>query len=82
MSTLAIQLSYALDELVVDQTGLDGRYSFQIDDSTSFADERQGNDLGQGLRSALRIQLGLNLERRNVMLDGIHIDCINPPSPN
>lgn len=70
--------------LVVDQTGLNGKYNFQL---TWASDDRRtkGDDLGAdgpSLFTAIQEQLGLKLETRKVPVDCLVIDRIQQPSPN
>jgi len=74
-------LSSRLDQPVLDQTGLGGKYDFEVKFDV---DEPEGNGLAVAPRSslvdpaalafALRNQLGLNLELRRTAVDMIVID--------
>lgn len=82
MSTLAVQLSYALDELVIDKTELEGRYSFKLDYAPDNHESHLDSDPRPSLRTALKEQIGLELACRREMLDGIRVLSINPPTSN
>jgi uncharacterized protein (TIGR03435 family) len=77
----------ALDRPVVDQTGLTGRYDFDLEFST---DESifggalpKGNDQTKpNLFTALQEQLGLKLEARKGPVDTLVIETISRPSEN
>jgi uncharacterized protein (TIGR03435 family) len=70
--------------LVVDETGLTGKYSFKL----TWAPEdlhAAVNDAGAGgpsLFTAIQEQLGLKLETRKAPVDCVVIDHIERPSPN
>ena len=78
MSTLAYELADSLGEVVVDQTGLQGVYDFQLrwasDDMTSPG----GSDANPApsLFTALQDTLGLRLQRQKVPVDTIMVDHI------
>ncbi|HEY1984796.1 MAG TPA: TIGR03435 family protein [Terracidiphilus sp.] len=88
---------HALGRSVVDKTGLTGNYNFSLKwtaDNDPFPglrrmlreadglDSRPTDDAGLPLFTALREQLGLNLEPLKGQGDVIVIDHIDPPSPN
>ena len=85
MAEFVGSLSGPLRIPVVDKTGLTGRYDFTIDASAYFADTRPGEqpDLTAIVMSALREQLGLNLETRKERVDILVIDHVDPrPTQN
>jgi uncharacterized protein (TIGR03435 family) len=61
---------------VVDKTGLSGRYDFTVDLSSYLADTKPGEqpDMTGIMVSALREQLGLNLESRKERVEILVID--------
>jgi uncharacterized protein (TIGR03435 family) len=80
----------ALDRPVIDQTGLPGRYDFDLEftpDETVFGGAlgKGGNaddSVKPGLFTALQDQLGLKLESTRGPVDVLVIDHIEEPSPN
>jgi uncharacterized protein (TIGR03435 family) len=71
-------------KLVLDQTGLLARYNFTL---TWAPENRQPpddgtNGSGPSLFTALKEQLGLQLQRKKAPVDCIAIDHIEQPSPN
>ena len=69
---------------IVDQTGLDGRYDFQLE---YIADPLQANaanvnSTAPELFTALEEQLGLKLEPMKAKVDVIVIDRAEKPDPN
>jgi uncharacterized protein (TIGR03435 family) len=64
---------------VVDKTGLTGRYDFAVDLSSYFAETKAGEqpDLTGIMMSALREQLGLNLESRREPVEILVVDHID-----
>lgn len=70
MATLASSLSRFERQLVVDKTGLTGRYQLTLE----WGDENGPNRDGPSLQSALEDQLGLRLESRREPLDVIVVD--------
>jgi uncharacterized protein (TIGR03435 family) len=95
---LVRQLSFQLGSTVVDQTGLTGKYDFDLkwtpDVGTGMpAGPPEGGDPGAGnpttsdnagpsIFTALEEQLGLKLEAKKVPADVIVIDHVEQPSPN
>jgi len=78
-------LSGPLRASVVDETGLKGRYDFTVDLSSYFADAKPGEqpDMTAIVMSALREQLGLNLESRKETVQILVIDhAEKSPSEN
>jgi uncharacterized protein (TIGR03435 family) len=70
--------------LVVDKTGLTGKYDFTLKwtpDTTQAADSN-GTDTGPSLFTALQEQLGLRLESTKAPVDIIVIDHVELPSAN
>lgn len=65
--------------LVIDDTGLTGRYSFSLHYTP---DDAVGQTSGSSLFAALQEQLGLKLETRKIPVNVLVIDGIDHPSPN
>ncbi len=91
MQALAANLSNVLSMVVIDKTGLTGRYDLAL---TWTPDEEQGNhlnssgatpapgDQGPSLFTAVEDQLGLKLVREKGPVEMLVIDHIEKPSPN
>jgi uncharacterized protein (TIGR03435 family) len=81
MTDLASRLKIRVDRPVVDQTGLKGRYDFQLkwltDDNHS-ADP----DAPPGLFTAIQEQIGLKLEAAKAVVDVLVIDSVERPGAN
>ena len=85
MSEFIGTLSGPLRAPVVDKTELTGRYDFTVDLSSYFADVKPGEqpDMTAIVMSALREQLGLNLESRKETVEILVIDHLERiPSQN
>jgi uncharacterized protein (TIGR03435 family) len=89
MSLFANVLSGAVDDSVIDKTGLSGAYDFTLE----YVRERLGQGVlegrepapdpnGPSLYTALQEQLGLKLESRKEKVDILVVDHIERPSPN
>ncbi len=82
MSELAPDLGYFLDRPAVDQTGLAGRYDFQL---IWTADESQAPVEGNappGLFTAIQEQIGLKLEPVKAQTGVLVVDAVERPSAN
>ncbi|MGB7171342.1 MAG: TIGR03435 family protein [Acidobacteriaceae bacterium] len=80
MSTLAGLLSGSLSSIVVDQTGLTGKYDVTL---TWTPDDQRGlPDSGPSLFTALQEGLGLRLESTRAPVPVLVIDSIEKPSAN
>jgi len=81
MPDLALMLMVYTDRPIVDQTGLQGRFDFQLqwtkDDAIA-----TGTDAPPGLFTALQEQLGLKLEPAKAPADVLAIDKVERPSAN
>jgi uncharacterized protein (TIGR03435 family) len=78
---LADELSRRLERNVIDRTGLNGEYDFNLHWVPDDADPNSGPD-GLSIFSAVQEQLGLKLESDKAPVDAIIIDHIEKPSPN
>jgi uncharacterized protein (TIGR03435 family) len=82
MSEFAPDLGYFLDRPAVDQTGLAGRYDFQLiwtaDDSRAPTDGSAPPELF----TAIQEQLGLKLEPVRAPIDVLVVDAVQHPSAN
>lgn len=78
MSEFITTLAGPLRTPVVDKTGLTGRYDFTVDLSSYFAQTKAGEqpDLTGIMMSALREQVGLNLESRREAVEMLVVDHI------
>jgi len=85
MAEFVSTLSGPLRTPVVDKTGLTGRYDFTVDLGSYFAGAKPGEqpDMTSIVMSALREQLGLNLESRKEAVEILVIDHVERnPSVN
>jgi uncharacterized protein (TIGR03435 family) len=77
MSSLVFSLTGALDRVVIDKTGLTGRYDIDL----TWSPDSEPNS-GPSIFTALQEQLGLKLEPAKAPVDMIVIDHIERPSEN
>jgi uncharacterized protein (TIGR03435 family) len=91
LPTIASLLSQHVDRVVVDRTGLTGRFDMELEASEIKAppDYKPGpSDLalppaaGPSIFVAVREQLGLNLEPQTAAVPVLVIDSVERPSPN
>jgi uncharacterized protein (TIGR03435 family) len=82
MSDLALLLKFFMDRPVVDQTGLAGRYDFQL--KWTFDDSRvpPGSNAPPSLFTAIQEQIGLKLEAKKALTDVLVVDSVKHPSAN
>ena len=81
MAALVDKLGEMLECPVVDRTGLQGIYSFDL----AFAPiqpDPSGNDSGPSIFSALQEQMGLKLEKTKAPVEVTVIDRAEKPSAN
>jgi uncharacterized protein (TIGR03435 family) len=78
MEMLAGYIGNRLGRIVVDQTGLNGRFDFTLD----WAPDQATNSSAPSLVTALREQLGLRLESQRSPVEVLVIDRIERPSEN
>ena len=81
MAELAIILQYYVDRPVLDQTGLKGRYDFNLQWTPDDA-QTTAPDPPPGLFTAIQDQIGLKLERVKAPADVLVIDKIARPGEN
>ncbi len=81
MPELAQVLQFHVERPVVDQTGLKGRYDFQLKWLT---DDNHGSDpdAPPGLFTAIQEQVGLKLEPAKALADALVIDKVERPGAN
>jgi uncharacterized protein (TIGR03435 family) len=83
MSELAgLLMRIALDRPAIDQTGLKGRYDFDLRWTTDEAVTSAPTDAPPGLLTALPEQLGLRLEAVKAMADVLVVDKVERPGAN
>src|ERR1700678_1657466 len=91
VSTLEADLSKRLRRVVIDKTGIAGRYdvvlSWSPDDGTSLPPSGNcaisaATDLGPSIFTAIEEQLGLRLESQDGPVQVLVIDTIEMPSAN
>ncbi|ADW70297.1 TIGR03435 family protein [Granulicella tundricola] len=80
LAALADNLSGTLSRLVIDKTGLTGKYDFALKYAPD--DAPTTNDPGPSLFTALEEQLGLHLESTKGPVDTIVIDHLEQPTEN
>lgn len=81
MAELALILQFRVDRPVVDQTGLKGRYDFNLQWTTDEA-SAPAPDAPPGLFTAIREQIGLRLEPAKAPADVLVIDQVERPGAN
>jgi uncharacterized protein (TIGR03435 family) len=85
VALLAEQLSRSLGRIVVDQTGLDGRYELSLKwtpDDAAAGTGMAPADTGPSIFTAIQEQLGLKLESRRGPVPILVIDHLDLPSQN
>jgi uncharacterized protein (TIGR03435 family) len=80
MDDLAYSLSGEVGRIVLDETGLKGKYDFTLKWTPD--EERGAADAGPSIFTAVQEQLGLKLESTTGPIDTIVVDHIERPSPN
>jgi len=79
IDTLAFNLSNTVGRMVVNQTGLEGRYDFTLEWAPEGAD---ASDPRPSIFTALEEQMGLKLKPAQGPVDAIVVDAIQRPSEN
>jgi uncharacterized protein (TIGR03435 family) len=90
IANLVQVLSQQLGEIILDNTGLTGKYDFTLqwtpDERTgpgsSRSDDAPPDSSGPSIFTAIQEQLGLKLESRKVPVEVLVIDHVEPPSEN
>jgi uncharacterized protein (TIGR03435 family) len=86
MSNLAINLTIQVHRLVVDNTGLKGKYDFTLqwtpDDMTGGREDAAPTDSGPSIYTALQEQLGLRLDSTKGPVETVVVDHVEMPSEN
>lgn len=80
MDSLAEILSGEVDRIVLDETGLTGKYDFTLEWTPD--EERGAADARPSIFTAVQEQLGLKLESTTGPIDTVVVDHIDRPSPN
>jgi len=82
MGDFALVMKYAADRPVLDQTGLTGRYDFQL--KWTFDDSKAPTDgtAAPGLFTAVQEQIGLKLEPTKASADVLVVDGVERPAAN
>ncbi len=80
LEAIAIGLSFEVDRIVLDETGLKGKYDLTLKWTPD--DERGAGDAGTSIFTAVQEQLGLKLKSTTGPVDTIVVDHIERPSPN
>ena len=80
IDNLAFSLSNPVGRLIIDKTGLTGKY--QVSLNWAWNDEPGSGDTGPSIFTALQEQLGLKLEPAKAPIDVVVIDHIERPSEN
>ena len=81
MADLALVLQFHVDRPVVDQTGLKGRYDFNLQWTVDEA-QATASDAPPGLFTAIQDQIGLKLEGVKAPADVLVIDKVDRPGAN
>ena len=86
ISSLAADLSPRVDRIILDKTGLKGKYDISLqwspDEIASGKQEGTETNSGPSIFTALQEQLGLKLEATKGPVDTIVIDHVETPSEN
>ena len=81
-STLVKRLSTWADRLVVDQTGLSGRFDWDLQWTQAALSTAVADVPGVSLATAIHEQLGLKLESRRAPIDVLVIGSVERPMPD
>ncbi len=84
MSDLALDLHHSVGRIVVDKTGLPGRYDFSLrwSPTSDLANTQAPDPSAPSIFTALQEQLGLKLEPMKYPIDTIVVDHVELPSEN
>jgi uncharacterized protein (TIGR03435 family) len=80
MADFALVMQFDTDRPVVDQTGIAGRYDFQL--RWTFDETRTDANAPPGLFTAIQEQLGLKLEAVKAPTEALVVDKVERPSGN
>jgi uncharacterized protein (TIGR03435 family) len=81
MSDFVLTMQFFLDRPLVDQTGLNGRYDFEL--TYTYADASNSDpDAPPPLFTALQEQLGLRFQPTKALTEVLAVDHVDRPSPN
>ena len=79
MSDFALIMKFFMDRPVVDQTGLAGRYDFQLNWTYDESKAPPDGSAPAGLFTAVQEQLGLKLEPQRTSIMAIIVDRLEKP---
>ena len=82
MSDFALIMKFFMDRPMVDQTGLAGRYDFQLNWTFDESKAPPDGSAPPGLFTAIQEQLGLKLEPLKAQTDVLVVDKVEHPSAN
>jgi len=82
MGELALIMKFFMDRPMVDQTGLAGRYDFQLKWTFDESKAPPDGSAPPGLFTAIQEQLGLKLEPVKAQTDVLSVDKVEHPSAN
>jgi uncharacterized protein (TIGR03435 family) len=78
VTTFAAELSKRVDRIVLDKTGIKGRYSIDLD----WSEDNDPDDDAPSIFTAIREQLGLRLQPQKASVPVLIIDHVEMPSAN
>ncbi len=82
MSLLVAVLSHSVERVIVDKTGLKGRYNVKLEWNDEPGPAGDTGDGPPGLFAALQQQLGLKLEKRRMSVEILTVESAQMPSAN
>jgi len=82
MADFALCMQFFVDRPIMDQTGLAGRYDFNLRWSFEEMEASSNPNAAPGLFTAVQEQLGLKLEAVRAPADVVVIDKVERPSAN
>ena len=82
ISDLALQLTFYVDRPVVDQTGLTGRYDFQLRWTNDDAHTPTDGAAAPLLFTAIQEQLGLKIDAVKAPTQVLVVDALGRPTAN
>lgn len=83
LNDFAFGMQYFMDKPVVNQTGLDGRYDFELtwNPNPDVASETTEADV-PGIFTAMKEQIGLRMDTEKTQVDVLVVDAVSKPSEN